>query len=388
MRESFPCTTHHITPRNTTSNPQVLHLEFPRACQEMESSLPSQGMDEDEEWSGSLCLDQEYAPLKEKVVHMEQVILRVIGFDLELNHPFRYLLHYGHALRCSQPVIQQAYAITVDALWSPACMSLPPHHIAGGALYLAKRWKRDASLCPPPNTPGEVAGGSAKQAETRFRRESWWEWLGIPTADCERACQHLMDAIEDSFKHRSAHGDGSGRSLNGTDGLKHGAGSVISAASGVTGIGNGSMQQQQQQQQQKQKQQAMDARAKTAAEYFKTRFVTHGSHAGADEPKPVEIASDPSTLGHATLAQARDPPSQPPGKGSPEALLSRNGTDDTESDTGAPPSAKWVRLAPPASATRTRGNGPRASQSSSGASSTVGSLSSSIDAALSAAKSR
>ena len=40
-------------------------------------------------------LDHDYWALKEKVVDTEQKLLRIIGFELELVHPYRYVLHLG-----------------------------------------------------------------------------------------------------------------------------------------------------------------------------------------------------------------------------------------------------------------------------------------------------
>ena len=87
---------------------------------------------------GMLCLDHEYWQLKERVVHMEQRILRALAFDLEVCHPFRFLVHFAHFIECSSETLRKAWSIAVESLWSSqCCLDTEPNALAAASLYIA-----------------------------------------------------------------------------------------------------------------------------------------------------------------------------------------------------------------------------------------------------------
>jgi len=87
-----------------------------------------------------LSLDRGYWDLKESVVDTEQLVLRILGFDLETFMSYRLLLNYARSLRARPVLVEVAWALLNDSLFSPACcLALPSHAQAVAALDLAQR---------------------------------------------------------------------------------------------------------------------------------------------------------------------------------------------------------------------------------------------------------
>lgn len=87
-----------------------------------------------------LPLDRGYWEMKESVVDTEQLVLRVLGFDLDTYQPYRLLLNYARSLRARPLMVEVAWALLNDSLFSPACCLLrPPQAQAVAALHLAQR---------------------------------------------------------------------------------------------------------------------------------------------------------------------------------------------------------------------------------------------------------
>ena len=54
---------------------------------------------------GPMALDREYWSLKEKIVATEQRLLRSLGFDVHVQHPYRFMLNYARSLDVSLSLI-------------------------------------------------------------------------------------------------------------------------------------------------------------------------------------------------------------------------------------------------------------------------------------------
>ena len=127
---------------------------------------------EEDTEDGTMCLDGEYVILKAEIVDHEQKILRALGFDLELVQPFKLVLHFSIFLRWpSSPMVQHAFTLAVDSLWSEKCLVLPPESIAAASLYLASMTAE-----PTPN-----------------RDPAWWHPLGVSDDELSRACECLIE---------------------------------------------------------------------------------------------------------------------------------------------------------------------------------------------------
>eukprot|EP00013_Stygamoeba_regulata_P020884 CAMPEP_0177649410 /NCGR_PEP_ID=MMETSP0447-20121125/11369_1 /TAXON_ID=0 /ORGANISM="Stygamoeba regulata, Strain BSH-02190019" /LENGTH=467 /DNA_ID=CAMNT_0019152161 /DNA_START=276 /DNA_END=1679 /DNA_ORIENTATION=+ len=82
----------------------------------------------------------EYQRLREDVLNCERVLLRTIGFDLTVDHPYCHLLNYVKSLEGSQKLAQTAWNFVNDSLRTTLCLEYPAQHIACASLYLACRY--------------------------------------------------------------------------------------------------------------------------------------------------------------------------------------------------------------------------------------------------------
>ncbi len=82
-------------------------------------------------------LDSTYMEMKKRVVECEQVLLRCVGFNLDMVHPYRLLLNYCRSLRLGEHTTQVAWGILNDFLFIPFALALPPPVLTCAALHMA-----------------------------------------------------------------------------------------------------------------------------------------------------------------------------------------------------------------------------------------------------------
>ncbi len=69
---------------------------------------------------GFLAGDEYYAA-KDQLIIDEQILLRVLRFEISIQHAHKYLLNMCHVLRCSQPLAQMALCLVrLVTLWVDA----------------------------------------------------------------------------------------------------------------------------------------------------------------------------------------------------------------------------------------------------------------------------
>lgn len=81
-----------------------------------------------------------YTAVKQEVQHMEQVLLREIGFQLVVDNSHRYILNFSKSLQLNHSIVQLAVFLGNDSLlYSPACLLFSAAEIAAGCLLVASR---------------------------------------------------------------------------------------------------------------------------------------------------------------------------------------------------------------------------------------------------------
>jgi hypothetical protein len=80
---------------------------------------------------------------KEEVITMERIILQTLRFDLQVEHPYSYLLRYAKLLKGDhakmQKMVQMAWTFINDSLCTTLCLQYEADIIAISLLYLATR---------------------------------------------------------------------------------------------------------------------------------------------------------------------------------------------------------------------------------------------------------
>ncbi|KAG7466209.1 hypothetical protein MATL_G00162390 [Megalops atlanticus] len=135
----------------------------------------------------SLLNDVQFAQFgddpKEEVMVLERILLQTIKFDLQVEHPYQFLLRYAKQLKGDknkvQKLVQMAWTFVNDSLCTMLSLQWEPEIIAVAVMYLAGR------LCK-----FEIQEWTSKQTSRR-----WWEQFvqDVPVELLEDICHQILD---------------------------------------------------------------------------------------------------------------------------------------------------------------------------------------------------
>ncbi|MBN3279354.1 CCNK protein, partial [Polyodon spathula] len=135
----------------------------------------------------SLLNDVQFAQFgddpKEEVMVLERILLQTIKFDLQVEHPYQFLLRYAKQLKGDknklQKLVQMAWTFVNDSLCTMLSLQWEPEIIAVAVMYLAGR------LCK-----FEIQEWASKQM---YRK--WWEQFvqDVPVELLEDICHQILD---------------------------------------------------------------------------------------------------------------------------------------------------------------------------------------------------
>nr|CAG4644121.1 EOG090X09KD [Lepidurus arcticus] len=126
---------------------------------------------------------------KEEVMTMERILLQTIQFDLQVEHPYRYLILYAKCLRGDkvklQKMVQMAWTFVNDSLCTTLCLQWEPEIIGIALIYLAGKLSKF-----------EVQDWKDKQP----RHLRWWDaFVEDITLDIlEDTCHQVLDLYSQS----------------------------------------------------------------------------------------------------------------------------------------------------------------------------------------------
>ncbi|XP_039288306.1 cyclin-K [Nilaparvata lugens] len=95
--------------------------------------------------ASDLLTDQKFATFgddpKEEVMTLERILLQTIKFDLQVDHPYGFLLKYAKCLKGDKTklhkMVQMAWTFVNDSLCTTLCLQWEPEIIAVALMYLA-----------------------------------------------------------------------------------------------------------------------------------------------------------------------------------------------------------------------------------------------------------
>ncbi|XP_043476768.1 cyclin-K-like isoform X2 [Leptopilina heterotoma] len=163
---------------------------------------------------------------KEEVMTLERVLLQTIKFDLQVDHPYKYLLRYAKCLKGDkaklQNMIQMAWTFVNDSLCTTLCLQWEPEIIAVALIYLAGRLSRF-----------EVVDWNGKQP----KHLKWWNMFieDITMEILEDICLQALDLYPqtNSFKVLESH---SSDATNGTTREKTATPPIVSTVNTINEI--------------------------------------------------------------------------------------------------------------------------------------------------------
>ncbi|KAL5290335.1 CCNK family protein [Megaselia abdita] len=121
---------------------------------------------------------------KEEVMTLERILLQTIKFDLQVDHPYHFLLKYAKSLKGDQSklqkVAQMAWNFVNDSLSTTVCLQWEPEIIAVAMIHLASKLTKFA-----------VVDWIGKQPS----QSKWWDMFvsDITIEILEDICHQVLD---------------------------------------------------------------------------------------------------------------------------------------------------------------------------------------------------
>nr|CAG4641858.1 EOG090X09KD [Eurycercus lamellatus] len=121
---------------------------------------------------------------KEEVMTLERILLQTIRFDLQVEHPYGYLIKYAKSLKGDksklQKMVQMAWTFVNDSLCTTLCLQWEPEIIAIALMYLAGKLSKF-----------EIQDWSGRQP----RHIRWWDMFveDISLEILEDICHQVLD---------------------------------------------------------------------------------------------------------------------------------------------------------------------------------------------------
>lgn len=121
---------------------------------------------------------------KEEVMTLERILLQTIKFDLQVEHPYGYLLKYAKCLKGDktklQKMVQMAWTFVNDSLCTTLCLQWEPEVIAVALMFLAGKLSKFEVVDWNGRTPKHTA---------------WWDMFveDITMELLEDICHQVLD---------------------------------------------------------------------------------------------------------------------------------------------------------------------------------------------------
>ncbi|XP_013139333.1 PREDICTED: cyclin-K-like [Papilio polytes] len=121
---------------------------------------------------------------KEEVMTLERILLQTIKFDLQVEHPYGYLLKYAKCLKGDksklQKMVQMAWTFVNDSLCTTLCLQWEPEVIAVALMFLAGKLSKFEIVDWNGRTP---------------KHNAWWDMFveDITTDLLEDICHQVLD---------------------------------------------------------------------------------------------------------------------------------------------------------------------------------------------------
>ncbi|KAH9610888.1 hypothetical protein KSS87_013997 [Heliosperma pusillum] len=118
-----------------------------------------------------------YEQQKELILVGERVVLATLGFDLDVQHPYKPLVEAIKKFKVAQHALAQvAWNFVNDGLRTSLCLQFESHHVAAGAIFLAAKF-----LKVKLPSDGEVV---------------WWQEFDVTPRQLEEVSNQMLELYE------------------------------------------------------------------------------------------------------------------------------------------------------------------------------------------------
>ncbi|XP_050226028.1 cyclin-T1-3-like isoform X1 [Mercurialis annua] len=137
-----------------------------------------------------------YEQQKELILLGERVVLATLGFDLNVQHPYKPLVDAIKKFKVAQNALAQvAWNFVNDGLRTSLCLQFKPHHIAAGAIFLAAKF-----LKVKLPSDGEKV---------------WWQEFDVTPRQLEEVSNQMLELYEQNRVLPSSNNDAEGSTVGG-----------------------------------------------------------------------------------------------------------------------------------------------------------------------------
>ncbi|WCJ25894.1 Cyclin family protein [Euphorbia peplus] len=137
-----------------------------------------------------------YEQQKELILIGERVVLATLGFDLNVQHPYKPLVDAIKKFKVAQNALAQvAWNFVNDGLRTSLCLQFKPHHIAAGAIFLAAKF-----LKVKLPSDGEKV---------------WWQEFDVSPRQLEEVSNQMLELYEQNRLPASTNNDAEGSTVSG-----------------------------------------------------------------------------------------------------------------------------------------------------------------------------
>ncbi|KAJ8641358.1 hypothetical protein MRB53_018052 [Persea americana] len=119
-----------------------------------------------------------YEKQKERILIGETLLLCTIGFDLNIQHPYKPLMAAAKRLKIAQNVWKAAWNYVNDWLRTTLCLQYKPHYIAAGSMFLAAKFLK----VKLPSENGMV----------------WWQQFDVTPQRLEEVTQQMIKILNEN----------------------------------------------------------------------------------------------------------------------------------------------------------------------------------------------
>lgn len=132
---------------------------------------------------------------KEEVMTLESILLQTIKFDLEVDHPYNFLVSYAKALKGDktklQKMVQMAWNFVNDSLSTTVCLQWEPEIIAVALIYLASKLSKFTATDWTGRQPSHLR---------------WWDMFisDVTMEILEDICHQVLDLYQQSNRQPNA----------------------------------------------------------------------------------------------------------------------------------------------------------------------------------------
>lgn len=130
-----------------------------------------------------------YYEEKSNILDKEREVLRVLNFDLTLDHPYRHVWtitkSFISSAQTQKALTQAAWNFLNDSFGTYLHVQYDPKEIATASIFLGARINGI-----------ELPDGTGKEPDTGNRIVAWYEWFDVDVNRIEDICNRLLDIYD------------------------------------------------------------------------------------------------------------------------------------------------------------------------------------------------